>query len=72
MKSRIMRLAGHVAHGKRSTACRIFVRKTKGKRPLGRSGIGEKKQLKFIFKKWDCGPEAGLIWLRIEAVGGLL
>jgi hypothetical protein len=41
-------------------------------RPLGRSGVDEKKILRWIIRKWDVGVWTGLGWLRKEIGGGQL
>jgi len=52
IKSRRMRLLGHVARMKdRRGIYRVLVGKTGGKRPLGRSRDGRIK-VRWIFRKW--------------------
>jgi hypothetical protein len=58
--------------GESRGACRILVWKAEGRRPLGRSGIGGRIILKYVFEKWDVGARTGLFWLRIWRGGGLL
>jgi hypothetical protein len=71
-KSGRMRRAGHVARmGERRVAYRILVRKSEGKRLLGRPS---RRWVDRIFKmnlqevEWD-GPWTRLIWLRIGTGG---
>jgi hypothetical protein len=62
IKSRRMRRAGHITRmEERRGIYRILVRKTEGKRPLGRSRrIWNYSPLRWIFRKWDGGY--GLDW----------
>jgi len=56
MKSRRMRLAGHVARmGDRKGVYRVLVGKPEGKRPLGRSRRRGENNLKMDFKEVGCG-----------------
>jgi hypothetical protein len=55
IKSRRMRLSGHVARmGEKRNACKLLVGKPEGKRPLGRPR-----------RRWDGVMWTGLVWLRI-------
>jgi hypothetical protein len=52
IKSRRMKLAGHVARiGEKRNAYRIFVRKPEGKRPMGRTRLSGWAILKRILEK---------------------
>jgi hypothetical protein len=54
IKSRRMRLAGHVARmGERRGVYRNLVGKPEGKRPLGRHRRRCGITLRWIFRKWD-------------------
>jgi hypothetical protein len=56
IKSRRMKWAGHVARlGKRRVVYRVLVRKTEGKRPLGRPKRGWEDNIKIYFQKVGCG-----------------
>jgi hypothetical protein len=56
IKSRRMRLAGHVARmGEGRGVYKIFVGKPEGKRPLGRPRYRWGIILIWIFRKWDVG-----------------
>jgi len=33
-------------------------------------GVAGRRILRWIIRKWDVGVRIGLIWLRIETVGG--
>jgi hypothetical protein len=47
-----MRWVGHVEYmGERKGACKVLVRKSEGKRPLGNPATDWRIILKFIFKK---------------------
>jgi hypothetical protein len=71
IKSRKMKWAGHVARmGTRRGAYRILVGKPKGKRPLGKTRRRLEEIVKWIFRKWDWGAWAGMIWLRLGTGGG--
>jgi len=67
-----MRWVGHVARmGEERRVYRVLVRKTEGKRPLGRP----RRRwiiLERISRRWDVGIWTGLGWPRIETVGGRL
>ena len=39
---------------------------------LGDPGVDGRIILRWIFRKWDVDAWTGLIWLRIEAGGGVL
>jgi hypothetical protein len=53
IKSRRMRLAGHVARiGEERNAYRLLVGKPEGKRPLGRQDIGGWIILGWILERW--------------------
>jgi len=53
MKSRRIRLAGHVARmGEKRGVYRILVGKPEGKRPLGRPRGNGRIILRWIFRKW--------------------
>jgi hypothetical protein len=67
IKSRRMRWTGYVAYMKdRTAAYRVLVRRTEGKRPLGRPRHQWEDDIKTDLN-W-----AGLLWLRIGTGGGLL
>jgi hypothetical protein len=73
IKSRRMRLAGHVARmGEGRGAYRILVGRPEGRNHLEDPGVDGRIILKWIFKKWDGRMWTGLIWLRIGTGGGLL
>jgi hypothetical protein len=73
IKSRIIGWARHVALvGERGDACRLFVGKPEGKRPLVRLRHRRKDNIKMGLQEVGCGRGMdGLIWLRIGACGGL-
>jgi hypothetical protein len=63
VKSRRMRLVGHVArNGEKRNAFRLLVRKAEGKRPLGRPRRSRVDKIKIDVGEIVWG---GLIWLRI-------
>jgi hypothetical protein len=71
IKSRRMRWAGHVTRmGKNMNAYRILVRKSEGKRPLGRPRRRWEDSTKMDLR--DRMGWYGLIWLRIKTSGGPL
>jgi len=66
-KSRIVRLAGHVARvGERRVVYRIMVGNPEGMIPL------VSPRCRWTFRKWDGGPCTGCIWLRVGTGGGHL
>ena len=70
IKSRRMRLAGHVARmGEGRDVYSVWVGKTERKRPLGRPGVDERIILRWIFKKWDVGVWTGSGWLSVWTGG---
>jgi len=46
--------------------------KSEGQRPLGRHRHRWRIILIWIFRKWNGRAWTGMMWLRIEACGGLL
>jgi hypothetical protein len=72
IKSRRMRLAGHVARmGEKRNAYRILVGKPEG-RPLGRPRRRWVDNNKIDLREIDGMVWSGSIWLRIGISGGLL
>jgi hypothetical protein len=74
INSRRMSWTWHAAHmGEQGNAYRIFVRKLKGKEPLGRPRSRREDNIKIDLKEisW-CGMDTELIWLSTETNGGLL
>jgi hypothetical protein len=71
IKSRRMRLAGHVARMEKRNAYKLLVGKPEGKRPLGRPRLGGWIILGWILDRWDGVMWTGLVWLRIETGGEL-
>jgi hypothetical protein len=70
IKSRWMRLAGHVARmGEKSNVYRILVGNPEGKRPLGRP---RRRWVDSIKTDLDGVVWTELIWFRIGTSGGLL
>jgi len=53
-------------------ACRVLVRRSKGKRPFGRLRHNGRIILKWIFKLWDGKAWTELLWLRIGTDGRCL
>jgi hypothetical protein len=73
IKSRTMRLSGHVARmGEGRSAYRILVGRTDGRRPLGRPRRRWEDNIKIDLQEVGWGAWTGLIWLRIGTGGGLL
>jgi hypothetical protein len=73
IKSKRMRLAGHVAHmGERRYVYRVSMRKPQGKRPLGRPRHRWENNIKMDLQKVGLVAWTGLIWFRIGTGGGLL
>ena len=71
IKSRRMRLAGHVAcMGEERGVYRVLVGKPEGKRRLGRPRRRWWIILGRISRRWDVGMWTGLGWPRIEIDGG--
>jgi hypothetical protein len=67
IKSRRMRLAGHVARlGEKRNAYKILVGKSEGKRPLGRSRHRSVDHIKMDLKEtgWS-----GMDWIDVPHVG---
>jgi hypothetical protein len=73
IKSRRLRLAGHVARmGERRGAYRALVGKPEGMSHLEDPGVDGRIILKWIFERLGVEAQTGLIWLRIGTGGGLL
>jgi hypothetical protein len=51
---------------------RVLAGKPEGKRPLGRSRVGGRIILRWIFRKSDVGEWTGSSWIRIWTGGGHL
>jgi len=58
--------------GNKRVVYSIFMRRSEGKRPLGRYWNRWEKILKLIFKKWDREAPKGLMWPKIGTDGGRL
>jgi len=72
IKSRRMRLAGHVARmGERRVSYGVLVGKPEGKNLWKDLSLDRRIILKWIFEKWD-GAWTGLNWLRKGSDGRLL
>jgi hypothetical protein len=72
IKSRRIRLAGHVARmGEGRNVYRVLVGKPEGNRPLARPRRRWEDGIKMDLRKIGCGVWSGFTWLRIGAVGGL-
>jgi hypothetical protein len=72
-KSRRMRWAGHVARmGEERKVYRVLVGKPKGKRPLGRPGVGGNMGSEWILVRLAWGVWIGFHCLRTGTGGGLL
>jgi hypothetical protein len=73
IKSRRMRLAGHVAGMGRTDACVGFwLGNLRERAHRGDPGLDGRIILRWIFRKWDVGLCTGLSWLGIEIGGGHL
>jgi hypothetical protein len=73
IKSRRMRLAGHVASaGEKRNANKILVGKLKERDRQEDQDLGGYIILKWISDRWDAVVWTGLIWLRMGTSGGLL
>jgi hypothetical protein len=71
VKSRRNRWAGQVASmGARRRIYRVVVEKPREIDNSEDPGVDGKIILRWIFRKWDVGARAGLIWLRIGKGGG--
>jgi len=72
MKSRRMRLTGHVASmGEKRDAYKILVGKPQGRRPFGRPKYRLENNIKMDLQEIKWGW-SGLFWLKIGTSGGLL
>ena len=58
--------------GEESGVYRVLVRRSEGKRPLGRPRRRWVDNIKIIFRKWDVGVWTGSSWLMVGTVGGHL
>jgi hypothetical protein len=66
IKSRRMRLAGHVVRkGEKRNVYRLLLRKSEGKRPLGRLKRRWVDNIRMDLGKVGWGDWTGLVWLRI-------
>ena len=66
IKSRRMRLAGHVAFMRKGRVeYRVLVGKPKGKRPLGRHRRRWENNIKMYVQEVGCGLWTGSRWLKI-------
>jgi hypothetical protein len=74
MKSRGMRLTGHMAlMGERRCACRVLVGRPEGNRQLGRPRHRCENNIKMDLQEVGWGMYwIGLVWLRIRTGGELL
>jgi hypothetical protein len=73
IKSRRMRLAGHVARiGERRDVYSVLVGKSEERDHLGDTGLDGRIILRWIFRKSYVGIWTGSSWLRIRTVGGNL
>jgi hypothetical protein len=70
IKSRRMRLAGHVANmGEKRGYIGFWWGNLREMDRLGDRGIQGRIVIRWIFRKWDVGIWTGLSWLRIETGG---
>jgi hypothetical protein len=73
IKSRIMEWEGHVARMvERRGVIRVWWGNRRERDHLIYRSVDEKVILRSYFRKWDVMVWSGLIWLRIERVGGHL
>jgi hypothetical protein len=73
MKSRRMRLAGHVAQmGKEDECTGVCWGNLRERDHWGDPGVDGRIILRWIFRKWDVGAWTDLSWLSIETGGGHL
>jgi hypothetical protein len=73
IKSRRMRWAGHVARmGREEIYVGFWLGNPRERAHLKYPGVDGRIILRWIFRKWDVGVWAGLIWLRIGTSGGHL
>jgi len=73
IKSRRMKWAGHVARlEERSSAYRVLVGKSEGKRPLGRPRLRCEDNIKMDLQEVGFWVWTGSSWLRIGKSGGHL
>jgi len=73
IKSRRMRLAGHVARmGREEVYTGFWWGDMRERDHLGDPGVDGRIILRWIYKKWDVGVWTGSSWLRIGTGGGLL
>jgi hypothetical protein len=71
VKSRRNRWAGQVASmGARRRIYRVVVEKPRERDNLEDPSVDGRIILRWVFRKWDVGEWAGLIWLRIGTGGG--
>jgi hypothetical protein len=67
-----MRGTGSVARrGERRGVYRVWVGKSEGKRPHGRTRCRWEDNIKTGFQEVGCGAWTGLMWLSIGTGGGL-
>ena len=73
LKSRRMRLAGHVARrGRREAYTGCWWGNLRERDHLGDSGVDSRIILRWIFRKWGVGIWTRSSWLRIGTGGGHL
>jgi hypothetical protein len=73
VKSRRMRLAGHVARmGEERKVCKVLVGKPEGKRPLGRPRRRWEDGIRMDLREIALGMWIGFDWVRTGTGGGLL
>jgi hypothetical protein len=59
-------------NGKKRNECRLLVRKPEEKRPLKRSRSKWVNNIQMDLERQDGVIWTGLVWIRIQASGGLL